>query len=64
MDLAVSPEDINAYVRAALHLQGYDCDEAQVERVITQFNLIRVNAAPCLAVALALEDEPAPVFRP
>ena len=51
-------------MRAALRLQGYDCDEAQVERVIAQFNLIRVNAAPCLAVALALEDEPAPAFRP
>ena len=68
MNPSVSPEvphdDLEAYVRAALQLQGYAGDEAFFARVLAQFKLIQSSAGPCLAVPLALEDEPAAAFRP
>jgi len=56
--------DRAAYVRAALAVHGFPVDAAFVAAIDAQFALIARNAAPCLAVPVAVEDEPAPAFRP
>jgi hypothetical protein len=52
------------YVRAALALQGYDFNAARTTDIVAQFERIEALAQVLLDVALPLEAEPAPVFRP
>jgi len=52
------------YANVVSQAQGYQLDEAQLARVAAQLELISAVAAPLLALQLAAELEPAPVFRP
>ena len=56
-----SPE---AYVRAALTLQGYRFDEAQIADIVEQFSRLETIAQSILQWPLPFASEPAPVFRP
>jgi hypothetical protein len=51
-----------AYVAAAAPAVGLRLDAAQQERVAAALALVIRTAAPALAVPLAPEDEPAPVY--
>jgi hypothetical protein len=55
---------LEAYVRAALTLQGYRLDEAQIADVVEQFSRLEVIAQSILQWPLPFASEPAPVFRP
>jgi hypothetical protein len=55
---------LEAYVRAALTLQGYRFDEAQIAEVVEQFSRLEVIAQSILQWPLPFASEPAPVFRP
>ncbi|MES2536643.1 MAG: DUF4089 domain-containing protein [Pseudomonadota bacterium] len=55
---------LDAYVRSALALQGYQFDEAQVAAIIVQFSRIEEIARSFLDIALPLDAEAAPVFQP
>ncbi len=52
------------YANVVSQAQGYELDESQLARVAAQLELISAVAAPLLALQLAAELEPAPVFRP
>jgi hypothetical protein len=54
----------NAYVRAALAMQGYTFDDARIADIIRQFERIESIAAILLAADLPVDAEPAPAFRP
>ena len=56
-----SPE---AYVRAALTLQGYRFDEAQIADIVVQFSRLEAIAQTILQWPLPFASEAAPVFRP
>jgi Protein of unknown function (DUF4089) len=53
-----------AYVRAALTLQGYDFDEACVARVVAQFDRIAIISQVLFDSDLPPFIEPAETFRP
>lgn len=53
-----------AYVEQTAAVQGYALDEAQLDRVAAQMALVAKVAEPLLALQLAAEVEPAPIFRP
>lgn len=55
---------ISAYVDAACALQGIALAPAERERVIAQFARFASIAEPLMALELAADVEPAPVFRP
>jgi hypothetical protein len=55
---------LEAYVRAALTLQGYRFDEAQIAEVVVQFSRLEVIAQSILQWPLPFASEAAPVFRP
>jgi hypothetical protein len=55
---------LEAYVRAALTLQGYRLDESQIADVVEQFSRLEVIAQSILQWPLPFASEPAPVFRP
>ena len=55
---------LESFVRAALALQGYEFDEAQIAEIILQFSRIQSIAQIVLAWPLAFASEAAPVFRP
>jgi hypothetical protein len=59
-----APDTLDAYVRAALALQGYQLDREQTERVREQFARFEAIAQGFVNMPLALDDEPAPVFHP
>ena len=63
----MAPEKLDAYVRNALELQGYQLDVVQTERVLAQFSRIEAIAQVFLVLPLPLslpfDAEPAPVFR-
>jgi len=64
---AVTPANDNpleAYVRAALALQGYHFDEAQIAEIVTQFARLEAIAQTVLQWPLPFASEAAPVFRP
>ena len=54
----------DAYVRAALVLQGYDFDESRVARIVAQFARIEAIAASMNGGGLPPRAEPAETFRP
>jgi Protein of unknown function (DUF4089) len=60
-----SPDNpLDAYVRAALALQGYTFDEAEIAEIVTQFSRLEAIARTVFDWALPFASEPAPVFHP
>ncbi|HEY0801328.1 MAG TPA: DUF4089 domain-containing protein [Steroidobacteraceae bacterium] len=59
-----SNNPLEAYVRAALALQGYRFDEAQIAEIVLQFARLEAIAQTVLREPLPFASEPAPVFRP
>ena len=55
---------IESYVRAALALQGYVFDEAQIAEIVLQFSRLEAVAQSLLNRPLPFASEAAPVFRP
>jgi hypothetical protein len=55
---------LESYVRAALALQGYSFDEAQIAEIVAQFSRLEAIAQTVFAQALPFASEAAPVFRP
>ena len=59
-----SAEPLESYVRAALALQGYHFDEAQIAEIVVQFSRLETIAQTVLQWTLPFASEAAPVFRP
>ena len=57
-------ESVEAYVRAALKLQGYDFDEARIAEITAQFARIEATAKTVLRLPLDERAGAAAVFRP
>jgi len=57
-------ENLESYVRAALTLQGYHFDEAQIAEIVVQFSRLETIAQTVLQWTLPSASEAAPVFRP
>jgi 1-carboxybiuret hydrolase subunit AtzG-like protein len=55
---------LEAYVRAALALQGYAFDEAEIAEIVVQFSRLEAIARTVFDWPLPFASEPAPVFRP
>lgn len=55
---------LEAYVRAALALQGYHFDEAQIADVVVQFSRLEAIAQTIMQWPLPFASGAAPVFRP
>jgi hypothetical protein len=55
---------LDAHVRAALALQGYTFDDAEIAEIVMQFSRLEVIARTVLDWPLPFASEPAPVFRP
>jgi hypothetical protein len=55
---------LEAYVRAALALQGYKFGDAEVAEIVAQFSRLETVARTVLEWPLPFASEPAPVFRP
>lgn len=53
-----------SYVRAALALQGYAFDEAEIAEIVVQFSRLDAIARSVFDWPLPFASEPAPVFRP
>ena len=60
----MNEQEREAYVRAALALQGHAPDAARIAEIVRQFERIEAIAAVMLAVDLPADAEPAPAFRP
>jgi hypothetical protein len=59
-----SDNPLEAYVRAALAIQGYRFDEAQIAEIVLQFSRLEAIAQTVLEWPLPFAAEAAPVFRP
>jgi hypothetical protein len=55
---------LEAYVRAALSLQGYAFDEAQIAEIVLQFSRLEAIAKTLFEWPLPFASEAAPAFRP
>ncbi len=55
---------LEAYVRAALALQGYAFDDAEIAEIVLQFSRLDAIARTVLDWPLPFASEPAPAFRP
>jgi hypothetical protein len=55
---------LEPYVRAALALQGYAFDEAQIAEIVLQFSRLEAIAQSLFDWPLPFASEAAPVFRP
>ena len=55
---------LESYVRAALALQGYHFDEAQIAEIVVQFSRLEPIAQAVFQWPLPFASEAAPVFRP
>jgi Protein of unknown function (DUF4089) len=55
---------LESYVRAALSLQGFAFDEAQIAEVVLQFSRLEAIAKTVCEWPLPFASEAAPVFRP
>jgi hypothetical protein len=55
---------LQAYVRAALALQGYTLDEAEIAEIVMQFSRLEAISRTVFDWPLPNASEPAPVFRP
>jgi hypothetical protein len=60
----VTPDSLEAYVRAALALQGYAFDEARIAEIILQFSRIEAMARTVINRPLPFDAQLAPAFRP
>jgi hypothetical protein len=66
-DEAMTETDNNplqAYVRAALALQGYTFGDAEIAEIVMQFSRLEAVARTVFDWPLPFASEPAPVFRP
>jgi hypothetical protein len=54
---------LEAYVRAALLLQGYSFDDAEIAEIVLQFSRLEAIARTVFEWPLQFAAEPAPVFR-
>jgi hypothetical protein len=66
-DEAMTETDDNplqAYVRAALALQGYTFGDAEIAEIVMQFSRLEAIARTVFDWPLPFASEPAPVFRP
>jgi hypothetical protein len=60
-----SPDNpLEAYVRAALALQGYRFDDAEIAEIVVQFSRLEAIARTIFDSPLPFASAPAPVFRP
>jgi Protein of unknown function (DUF4089) len=57
-------EPLESYVRAALALQGYRFDEAQIAEITAQFARLEAIVRTVFDWPLPFASEAAPVFRP
>jgi hypothetical protein len=57
-------KSLESYVRAALALQGYAFDEAQIAEIVQQFSRLETIAQSVFDWPLSFASEAAPVFRP
>jgi Protein of unknown function (DUF4089) len=57
-------KSLESYVRAALALQGYAFDEAQIAEIALQFSRLEAIAQSVFDWPLPFASEAAPVFRP
>ena len=57
-------KSLASYVRAALALQGYAFDEAQIAEIVLQFSRLEAIAQSVFDRPLPFASEAAPVFRP
>jgi 1-carboxybiuret hydrolase subunit AtzG-like protein len=55
---------LQAYVRAALALQGYTFDDAEIAEIVMQFARLEAISRTVFDWPLPNASEPAPVFRP
>jgi hypothetical protein len=55
---------LEAYVRAALALQGYTFDDAEIAEIVMQFARLEAIARTVFDWPLPFASAPAPVFRP
>jgi hypothetical protein len=55
---------LDAYVRAALALQGYTFDDPEIAEIVMQFARLEAIARTVFDWPLPFASEPAPVFRP
>jgi hypothetical protein len=55
---------LESYVRAALELQGYALDEAQIAEIVLQFSRLEAIAQTVFDCPLPFASEAAPAFRP
>jgi hypothetical protein len=55
---------IEPYVRAALALQGYTFEDAEIAEIAAQFARLEAIARTVFDWPLPFASEPAPVFRP
>jgi hypothetical protein len=62
-DAAASPH-IEAYVKAALAIQGYDFSEARIADVVQHFTRIEQLSRVVRDAAVPLETDSAPIFKP
>jgi hypothetical protein len=64
LEVTAMAESVEAYVRAALQLQGYDFDEARIAKIVAQFARIDATAQTVLRSPLDERAAAAGVFRP
>jgi Protein of unknown function (DUF4089) len=57
-------KSLESYVRAALTLQGYSFNEAEIAEIIQQFSRLEAIAQTVMQWPLPFASDPAPVFRP
>jgi hypothetical protein len=55
---------IEPYVRAALALQGYTLEDAEIAEIVAQFARLEAIARTVFDWPLPFASEAAPVFRP
>jgi hypothetical protein len=55
---------LDAYVRAALALQGYVFDDSEIAEIVMQFSRLEAIARTVFDYPLPFASEAAPVFRP
>jgi Protein of unknown function (DUF4089) len=64
LEVTAMAESVEAYVRAALQLQGYDFDEARIAKIVAQFARIDATVQSLLRAPLDERAAAAPAFRP
>jgi hypothetical protein len=60
----IQGDTLDQYVRAALALQGYTFEEAEIAEIVVQFSRLEAISRTVFDWPLPFASEPAPVFRP